>query len=395
MAFFAPEPNPYFFPRPFTIPLFLKIVGSNPFYLITLQRIVYCICVLITILVITHKLNNLYIKLISQVLFLFYFTMWDIVGWSNNILSEFLSLSLMFLWFAVIILYYNKPNVFRFLCLLIVTFFLSFSRDTWPYIILLFALINFVIFKLVRIKALKLNVIFLVFSVALFIIQGKTAKIGERYKLPVFNSILGRVSQKQKYVDWFKERGMPISDSIVKDFRGVDIDVYEGRLKIYPKYDSQLYHELFDWIKKDGKSVYQNFVLTHPDYFFMQDQTPGQIDRIFCVDLYKHGYFQKPEKFFLNSDNFFPFSNIWTTVGLVICCVLLFIKKRTAFFLIPVVIIMLFFANVMLTYNADALEVHRHMYVNQIIIEFMPFVVIPYLIDYLLSFLPGRQCVIN
>lgn len=382
LDFYSPPPNPKFSPRPFTIPLFLKMASSNPFYMVLFQRIFYCLCVLIFILTITVSIINPYLKVLYQFLLMYFFTMWDLVGWSDNVLSEFLSTALMFLWFSAIILFYKKPNRISTVFLIVISLFLSFSRDTWPYVIVMFAIINFIIFKLTKKRAFKLNLIFLIFSVFLFIVQNVTSNIGERYKLPVFNSIVGRVSQNDDYIKWFKKRGMPLTEKTVKDFRGVAVDSQEGRAVIYPKYYDGSYVELFEWIKKDGKSTYRTFVITHPDYFFMIDQTKEQVQRIFCTDLHKFGYFLWPERFFLNSTNFFPFFNMWSCLLLIVLLAMLFKRENKIIYLFPIILFILFLFNALLSYNADTLEVERHLYTTQIVLELISFMSIFLLIDF-------------
>lgn len=380
LDFYSPKPAQWFSPRPFTIPLFIKFAGSDPFTMLYLQRCFYCVCVLVLVLVLSCFITNNFLKIIFQLLMLYFFTMWEIVGWSNNVVSEFMSTSLMFLWFAIIILYYKKPDILRFIGLIIVSILLSFTRDTWPYIILVFAVLNFIVFKLQK-KHSKLNVVFLAFAISIFLVQNITSNIGERYKLPVFNSIVGRVAQNDEYLAWFKERGMPITDSIVKDFRGIDVDSETGRSIIYKKYQDSLYAKLFEWVKKDGKSYYTKFVVTHPDYFFMMDQTTEQVERIFCTKLNRFGYYQYPEGFFLYSDGFFPFFNIWICLLLTIGMAIIFKLTRDAIYIFPLLLVIMFTVNVMLSYNADTLEVNRHLYTTQIIVEFICFISIPYLID--------------
>lgn len=391
IEFYAPKPRMWFSPRPFTVPLFLKMIGSDPYDMVLFQRIFYCGCVLILILSISSFVLNIYLKFFFQILLLYFFTWWDIVGWSNSVVSESVSTSLMFLWFATILYYLKKPQILSLLCLILVSFLLSFTRDTWPYIILIFAISNFVVFKLIKKSILKLNVVFLFFSITLFIIQNITSNIGERYKLPVFNSIVGRVSQTPDYLEWFKKEGMPMADQIVKDFNGVDVDSQTGRPIIYQKYNDSLYIALFDWVKLEGKSKYQKFILTHPGYFFFTDQTKEQIQRIFCTNPYKQGYFQVPDGFFMNADHVLPFFNLWSCVFLMGLMIVLFIRNKKVVYLFPLLLFALFACNIMLSYNADTMEVNRHLLTSQIILEFICILSFIFLCDYFLNSIKKRK----
>lgn len=382
LDFFSPGTDSKFAPRPFTVPLFLKMVGSNPFHLVLFQRIFYCLSVLALILAISFSVTNGYVKLIFQFILLYFFTMWDLVGWSGNILSEFLSSTLMLLWFSCVIIFYQKPHRLSIACLVAVSVLLSFSRDTWPYIILMLALLNFIVFKLTNRRAFKLSVFFLLFSITLFMVQNTTANRGERYKFPVFNSIVGRVSKNDSYMDWFKRHGMPMSGEVTRDFRGVDAASGAGRLTICERYYDGSYTPLFEWIRKDGKSVYRNFVISHPGYFFLNDQTKMQVQRLFCVDLHRFGYFQKPEGFFVNAANLFPLFNVWHGMILTALTIMLFFRQKNSICLLPAVLFILFTCNALLSYNADALEVERHLYITQIVLEFTCLISVLFLTDY-------------
>jgi hypothetical protein len=391
MDFLSPGTDSKFAPRPFTVPLFLKIAGSNPFHLVLFQRIFYCLCVLVLILTISFSVTDRYLKLIFQFILLYFFTMWDLVGWSGNILSEFLSSALMFLWFSCVIIFYRKPGRLSLSCLIAVSILLSFSRDTWPYIILVLALLNFIVFKLTKQQGVKLSVFFLVFSIALFLVQNSTANRGERYKLPVFNSIVGRVSKNDRYVDWFKQQGMPMCAEVVADFRAVDAGSRAGMLNICKKYYDGSYTPLFEWIRKDGKSVYRNFVISHPDYFFLTDQTNAQVQRLFCVDLHSFGYFQQPDGFFVNAATVFPLFNIWHCMILTALCVMLFFRQKNSIYLLPATLFILFTCNALLSYNADALEVERHLYITQIVLEFVCFISVLFLTDYGIRMIKAKR----
>ena len=174
LEFYAPKPSANFSPRPFTVPLFYKIASSDPYKMILLQKIIYCISVIFLVFSILVYLSKKWIKLLALFILLYFFTWWNIVGWTSNILSESLSLSLMFLWFAVILFYYKKQSWVILSILIFVTIFLSFTRDTWPYIILLFSIINIIILKFYSKVLLKQSIVFFIFNSKLYIIKRGT-----------------------------------------------------------------------------------------------------------------------------------------------------------------------------------------------------------------------------
>lgn len=61
-------------------------------------------------------------------------------------------------------------------------------------------------------------------------------------------------------------------------------------------------------------------------------------------------------------------------VGLGLLCSLLFWKSKDMRFLLPPVLILLTTGNALLLYNADAMEVDRHLFITRILIELIGFI---------------------
>jgi len=380
--FYAPKPKPgvWFFPRPFTVPLFLKMVGSDPAKLVVLQKYVYCICIISLLIAILRYIAHPVVKIIAQCGLLFFFTWWNIVGWADIPISESLSLSLMFLWFSSILFYYKKQSKLNLLFLIVITFLLSFTRDTWPYIILLFFTLNMAVSKWLLPHGFKKSIGLFVFSIALFFLQNYTSNVGERYRLPVFNSLAARVSKNDEYLAWFKKQGMPQGDVLKKDFKNADVDENDI-LVTYKRYEDGTYKELFEWIIKDGKSKYQQFLLTHPFYLFLQDIPSKEIEQnVFIYNI--SDYYQGSEGFFLNAEHVFPIFNKWVYLIIVLIAVFLFIKTKEILYVFPVIVFFLFIANALLSYDADGLEIKRHLFITRIVMEFISVLILLLLINY-------------
>ena len=175
--FFSPKPNVWFSPRPFSTPLFYKSVSSNPYNMILLQKIIYCFSILTLIFSLLKHVSNYFVKIVLLYILLYFFTWWNIVGWSSIILSESLSMSLMFLWFAMILFYYKKQSSINLFALICSSIILSFTRDTWPYIIMAFAIINLILFIFFKNRSFQKNFFFFLFSISLFLIQNYTSNI--------------------------------------------------------------------------------------------------------------------------------------------------------------------------------------------------------------------------
>jgi hypothetical protein len=381
--FYCPEPRKWFFPRPFTMPLMYKFVDSDIYQMVLFQKFIYCLSVFALILCLNLFITNYLLKTLSSLFLLFFFTWWNIVGWSANPLSESISISFMLVWFAAILWYYYKSTWLSVTALMLSSLLLSFTRDNWPYAILLFFISNLALNLWLKTKRIKADAFFVLFSSVVFLFQSYTMKVGERNVIPIFNSIAVRITQNTEYLDWFEKEGMPTRNTLVKNFTGVLTETNKGVEAVYKAYGDSSFIKLFEWIKKDGKAAYQKFILTHPSYFFLQDQTKEEVDRLFAYNVYK--YYPKPRGFFANADNFFPIFNNYISVLLLLICTYIYYRSKKVIYLTPFILGTITLINALIVYNADALEVKRHMINTVICRELLSIISVFFVINYFIE----------
>ena len=382
--FYCPKPRLWVAPRPFTMPLMYKFVDSDIYKMVLFQKFFYCLSVFTLILCLNLFIVNYLLKTLCSLSLLFFFTWWNIVGWSDNPLSESISISFMLLWFAAILWYYYKSTWLSITTLALCSVLLSFTRDNWPYPILLFFISNLVLNLCLKKKRIKADSFFVFFSLVVFLFQSYTMKIGERNVLPIFNSIAVRITQNTEYLDWFEKEGMPARSTLVKNFTGVSAETNKGVEAVYSGYGDSSFTKLFEWIKKDGKVAYQKFILTHPTYFFLADQTKEEAERLFAYNVYK--YYPKPKGFFANADNFFPIFGNYVSLLLLLVSTYVYFRLKEVVYLTPLIFGTLTLINALIVYNADALEVKRHMINTVICRELLCIVSVFFIIDYFIKF---------
>jgi hypothetical protein len=366
--FWAPTAHKWFNPRPFTFPLFYKFVGSDPFRMIFFQKLIYCTCIGFFIYTLVKMLPKIILlRAIFVVYFLFFFTWWNIFGWSTNLLSEFLSLCFLFLWIAMVINYLLKPSLRNTLILLVVSFFFSFTRDNWMYFILAFFVANFAL-AFLYLKDRRLHAaIGLGVYLLVFWLQSNTIYTTKRYTLPVFNSIALRISQNPSYLRWFKDQGMPHCEFLKKEFHDAYNDTSQVKQFMYRAYEDTANTRVLNWIKKEGKSTFTKFILEHPSFVFMFDQNTTQTDRIYAYDL--RDYCVAPESFFKCANFMMPIFNNWYWFLLLASCGLIWYRYKEKIFLLPFLFTGLTIVNIFVSYNADALDVERHLFATAILRE--------------------------
>jgi hypothetical protein len=381
LKFYAPIPSPPYSPRPFTIPLFFKLLGGNQLHIVWMQKTMHCLCVFSFISAILLTIKNKLIKIVSIPMLYYFFTWWPIVGFTENLLSESLSMSLLFLWLSTVIFCCYYKNKLSFISLIIVSFLFSFSRDTWPYIIFLANVLLLAYFFKKDKKLRNYFSILTVFSICVFFLQSYTSTIGERYKIPIYNVLSTRITKNPEYIKWFTEKGMPLGDSLETKFGNIDLLKAPDVQKLYDSYVNPNYKPLFKWILVHGKNTYILFMFSHPSYFFLNDQTVVEKERIFKIN--KLPYIATSTNEFLSNNEFRDsFSVTFTLIlNLVLLILMFFFKKQNSFFHLPLFLIVLFTANALLSYNADTLEVERHLFITEIVIQLIFYITIIYLVD--------------
>lgn len=378
--------------RPFTVPLIYKLAGSDFNTLLNLQGGIYCCCVFFFVSRIVLIIRRIYLRVYIIPLLYFVFSWWNIVGWVNQGLSEFLCFSFFLLWLSFILLFLQRPNILVFIFLIVITVLFSFTRDTNPYFIVVTSFLLLFLSLTKQQFTIGYFVLYAFISIVLFFIQQKTVDTGERYRLSLYHNITLRVSKNSDYLNWFKERGLPLTDLIQSNFKDFNPKSKEDVTKLYQTYNDSTYKPVFDWITNGGKKMYITFLLTHPEYLMLLDQSKKERERIFCYNLIPyigggfHGYFQIPNAIL-------PLFNIWFMVLFFVLLMYFYFRSASEIskYIIPILLTVLTTCNIFLSYNAEAMEVERHMMFNRVCIEIMAWISLFILLEKYLDSVPKKQ----
>ena len=179
--FYSPHHTDEFNPRPFTIPLFYKLCGSDTDVIVQMQRALMAFSAFFFIsalLLFLKKGSSGYFLMIGVYLLI---NWWNVAGWHTLILSESVSMSLLLCWLASFLFLLNKNNRWWWVLHLAIMVLFSFTRDTWPYIIIAFYTTVCFSLRLFKAPAFKKMLLLLAVSTGLFFLQQATAKTGNRY----------------------------------------------------------------------------------------------------------------------------------------------------------------------------------------------------------------------
>jgi hypothetical protein len=304
---------------------------------------------------------------------------WNILGWTAQLLSESLTMSLLFIWIASFLLVWKKKNLLFLLFHILVMILFSFSRDTWPYILILFYFLV-TVYTIFSHRSIFPKAFFLLsFAVILFFVQLNTAKVGQRHRLPLMNTLAVRILNNPDFTAWFEVRGMPEVKILHPVYRKVDVSIDSDRHKVWNLYWNKDYKAFSDWTIRDGRQVYMKFLLSHPGYFFLLHESKPQLRRILAYNLW---YTPSLRGYSRITEPIFPFFGIISVSVFCLLLIFLFYRKRDPVLLFPVLLWLIFVANVFLSYNADALEVERHLFITMIAIQLIGFISLALFLDH-------------
>jgi len=366
--FYLSRPSGNFYPRPVTIPLLYKVAGSRPETIVQMQKYLHCLSVFFLVSAMMLFISSAGIRIVMMLAVYFLMSWWNIVGWTTMILSESLSMSFLFSWLASFLWLFKRREK-RILALhIIITLLFCFTRDSWIYILLCFYLMMCVLVLLSDRSLLKYSLVMLFTGVVIFFVQGELSRIGQRTKLPLANSMVLRVMPDYRYYAWFKARGMPDEKRIRNYLSRLDVSKENELFDFYSLYTDPVYIPFLDWCAGEGRTRYTEFLATHPAYTLLLKDPPWKLKRIWAVNI---DYARKVNGYSMLAEKIFPF---FTPVSVVISAILLmliFLKRKDQWLLYPVIMAVIFAINIFLLYNADAMEVERHLFITMVMVQFI------------------------
>ncbi len=367
--FFMPR---YINSRPFTVPLFYKAAGSNPHNIVFMQVILHSLSTCFIAYALLLFIRNEAGKYLMMFLIYSLMSWWCILGWTLQLLSESLTVSLLFCWIASFLLFYKKRRPAFLIFHLLIAILLSNTRDSWPFTLMVFYLLISLKSYLWERKFLRPSLLFLSLSMVLLLYQQYTARIGLRFRLPVANSIIIRVLPDEKYTEWFENHGMPMTGYLENNFRDLNADTITDIIRIHRFYHDETHDAFFQWTGNEGRLAYMKFMLTHPAYSFLLREPVHKLKRMLFHKCHNYFYYpKKPQGYSTWSGFIYPlFHPLWIPV---FCLFLIafYAKTKEHIYLFPVILSITFLFNALLLYNADAMEVERHMMLNNIMIQFL------------------------
>jgi len=363
--FYFPKATPGFYPRPFVVPFFYQLFKGDFDSIIVFQIILHSVSALMIGFALIKTIKNVLLRIVA-ILFWYLLSMWwNVMGWDVLILSESITASLLFMWIASGIYLLYSRHWFYVTLHIIITIFFALSRDHWPVVILLFYLSIAIVVFIWNRKDFRFYLTMFGLSLILMIFQQKSADAGNRHYLPVLNNIGMRIAKDPNQLEWFKEQGMPKAEIVSTIYH----DLWDNSPLIMPFYNDTNLVELHNWVKEEGKQTYVKFLITHPLETFLFNESNEDRQKIFAYNTFFTN--QHDLKMTGLSELLFPLFNLNTALICILFLIVVFIMNRKAIYQYMLLLLIPIWLHIIISYNADAVEVERHLILTNILVQFI------------------------
>jgi hypothetical protein len=257
--------------------------------------------------VIANGVKITILKPVALILILLYSFTNNFTPFIKIIESESISSSLFICVIASWILFLRKSNIVRLIVLLLTSLFFAAFRDANTYFLLIVACVVFlwlIICWVRRIHHLhtKLLSIAIVY-VVIFLANDYCLSSSKRWLPPFYHNLSERILTNNNYIDFFRDRGMPVNDALMHLGEWVYFDLLNAESKSY--YNSPEQSELIrKWVTAKGKSTYVSFLLQHPAYTLKPIR---ELPFILTADMTYHAFYEETD--------FKPFPVIGPLIG--------------------------------------------------------------------------------
>jgi|GEM_PF-3095974 len=373
----------YFGPRPFVTSLMYKFYGSTEKSAVLGQLVTSTVSWLVLTLALGRLIKNPWLRLVHCLAFPSLMAWWNVMGWNMVMRAESTAFSWLALWCAALVTYCQKPALWQAGLLGAASFFLCFTRDSLPLLVLP------VVGVVLTVEALRARAGRARFAAplrsrlallvgALVVIAGFQLSTSQsvihpqfktRHEFPLVNVVIQRVLPKPEVRAWFEERGMPVHLEILKWRKKW---ASGNRFAIFEK---KRYRAFRDWVRSEGKYTYLRYLASHPGYTLKSAFAAR--DRIFAhsLDYYTN---KAPKRFpFRALDFALPLvspalaclAGLW---GLWRC-----LKPRVDLLTIAfTAVIPLTLVNGLFVFHMDAMEVERHAILGLVILQIASYVLV-------------------
>lgn len=344
--------------KPFLIPAFYKLLGVNIELMSGSQFVISLLAWGFLAWRVRAMLSPRWLGLVGMSVILAFSANPTVSYWDRSMLSESLSISILAAMLGLGIWLFEKWHRGRAIALALLGFLWGLTRDSNAYALLLLALFLFavVLFRKAPRGYLAVAAVF----VATFSLSSWDANAGDRWRFPLLNVFSQRILRDPEIVEYFANRGMPVTPALMK------------RAGSYANDGDHAYYNdpelagFRTWLDGHGKSTYISYLATHPIWAL---SAPGPDFRIVFstpdIDIYRPWGMAKPlggalAEFVSPNGSMFVALTAASLVSFM--CAILVRRRRGGKidFTLPLMLLFFGIAYGYVTWHGDDMEVERH-----------------------------------
>ena len=196
--------------KAFLIPLFFKILGSNPDVIFRVQLIFSIICWSVLAVTCAVVIRSYPLKFLVFAVVLGFSLSQQVILWDSLLLTESLHFSLAALFYSSALLLVRRWQNANAAVFIVLSALLGFARDTNAYMLLFAAAVLFGLFLLFKEHRLRFVLIGGAFT-AIFLVSASLASAGHHGNAALLNVLAGRILADKEYTSYMAGQGMPVS----------------------------------------------------------------------------------------------------------------------------------------------------------------------------------------
>jgi hypothetical protein len=250
--------NPHFWvgPRPWTVPVFYKLLGNDPNSIALFQLSLSIICWGLLAFFVARAVRLSWLKPIAFGIILLFSLSAEIILWDGIMLCDSVSLSLMALFIASWLWLLEGWDLRKAALLVALAFLWSFVYDTnaWAVLIIAALLLTGVTARRFQGRYVLIASAFAV----IFAVNDVSANRAHRWVVAFMNNVGMRILPSSEKTAYFAELGMSITPALMER---TEKKAWSDNWAFFKDPALQQFR---DWLYARGKSSYLRFLLSHP-----------------------------------------------------------------------------------------------------------------------------------
>jgi hypothetical protein len=341
--------------RPWTTPLFYKLLRNDPPSIAIFQLGLSIICWGFLALSVVRALRLSWLKPIAFGMILLFSLSTEIILWDGVMLADSISLSLMALFIASWFWLLEDWQWFKAVLTALAAFSWAFTKDTNAWVVLVIAALLIIGIAARRIQS-RYVLIASVFAV-IFAMNDVSANRAHRWVVAFMNNVGMRILPSPERTAYFAELGMPVTPALMQRREK------KAWTDNWAFFKDPALQQFRDWLYAHGKSSYVRFLLSHLALTIqeplrhseellsseLRNYAPANFSSILSEPLAEVVYFKR-----------WAVLLTWAAAIAVGFVFGLQLWTRNVAFLVPLALIILVYPQAVIAWHGDPNEIGRH-----------------------------------